>query len=231
VTELTLEAPAGLVRIRAQCRDGKAQSITLRNVPAFADRVGVEIDVRGIGKVMVDTAFGGDSFVMADAETLGFALRPNEARDIAIAGRKIVKAANEQIGFTHPDLPDWEHFSFCFLRGPLTRENGVLTSTNACVINPGKIDRSPTGTGCSALMALLHAKGDMYPGEIYVGRSIIGSRFEGRIVEETIVAGKSAIVPEISGRAWISGTSQLLLDPDDPWPEGYKISDTWPKAW
>ncbi|TMJ37150.1 MAG: hypothetical protein E6G89_14920, partial [Alphaproteobacteria bacterium] len=101
---------------------------------------------------------------------------------------------------------------------------------NACVVNPGKLDRSPTGTGCSALMAVLHAQGLLKQGDGFIGRSIIESRFYGRIEEETVVAGRPAIIPSISGRAWITGTSTLLLDPDDPWPSGYKIADTWPGA-
>jgi proline racemase len=114
------------------------------------------------------------------------------------------------------------------MRGALEKENGTLTSRNACVVNPGKLDRSPTGTGCSALMAVLHAKGLMKAGETYIGRSVIESRFTGRIAGETSVGGKPAIIPEITGRAWISGQTTLLLDPDDPWPAGYKVSDTWP---
>ena len=116
------------------------------------------------------------------------------------------------------------------MRGPLSRENNVLTSRNACVVNPGKLDRSPTGTGCSALMAVLHAKGLMSLGDTYVGRSVIDSQFIGRILGETTVGNHKAVIPQITGRAWISGTSQLLLDPDDPYPNGYKISDTWPNS-
>jgi proline racemase len=116
------------------------------------------------------------------------------------------------------------------LREPPTRENGVLTSRNACVVNPGKLDRSPTGTGCSALMAVLHAKGLLKVGESYVGRSVIDSRFISRIVGETIIGNHKAIVPQITGRAWISGKTELLLDPEDPWPQGYKVSDTWPSS-
>ncbi len=231
VTQMILEAPAGLVQVTARCRNGKAESITLRNVASFADRLDATIEVRGLGKLTVDTAFGGDSFVMVDAASLGFSMNANEARDIAAAGKKIAKAANEQLTFSHPELPDWEHFSFCFLRGPMERKDGIHTSKNACVINPGKLDRSPTGTGCSALMAVLHARGDLKVGDTYIGRSIIDSKFEGRIIGETLVGNKRAIIPEITGRAWITGTSQLLLDPDDPWPDGYKVSDTWPKAW
>jgi len=227
-TRLILEAPAGLVEIAAQCRAGKAERITLRNVPSFAHQIGAVLEVEGLGTLKVDTAFGGDSFVIAEAKPLGFAMTPDEARDIAVTGRKIAKAANEQLSFAHPTLPDWRHFSFCFMTGPLERIDGALSSRNACVINPGKLDRSPTGTGCSALMAVLHAKGLMQTGESFIGRSIIESRFIGRIEAETQVGGKPAIIPSISGRAWITGQSTLMLDPADPWPAGYKIADTWP---
>lgn len=227
-TRMVLEAPAGLVEVVADCRNGKAERITLRNVPSFADRLGAMLEIEGIGTLAVDTAFGGDSFVMADAKALGFALTPDEARDVAVLGRKIVAAANAQLGFSHPALPGWNHFSFCFVTGALEQVEGCLSSRNACVINPGKLDRSPTGTGCSALMAVLHAKGKMKRGETYIGRSIIESRFIGRIEEETTVGGKPAIIPSISGRAWITEEKTLLVDPDDPWPEGYRIADTWP---
>ncbi|WP_119392941.1 trans-3-hydroxy-L-proline dehydratase [Taklimakanibacter lacteus] len=230
VTELTLEAPAGLIRIRADCRNGKAERITLRNVPSFADRLDQVIEVPGIGAVTVDIAFGGDSFVMARARDFGFAMRPDEARDIAVIGRKLVAAANEQLGFKHPVLTGWDHISFCFMCGEPERIDGVLSSRNACVVNPGKLDRSPTGTGCSALMAVLHARGLLKQGESFIGRSIIESRFYGRIEEEVPVAGRKAIIPSISGRAWITGNTTLLLDPDDPWPAGYKIADTWPNS-
>lgn len=229
-TELVLEAPAGLIHIRAECRNGKAERIALRNVPSFVDRLGVRLDVPGIGAVTVDIAFGGDSFVIARAQDFGFAMRPEEARDIAVMGRRIVKAANAQLGFRHPVLTGWDHISFCFMTGELEQVDGSLSSRNSCVVNPGKLDRSPTGTGCSALMAVLHAKALLKPGERFIGRSIIESRFDGRIEEETEVAGRPAIIPSIAGRAWITGTSTLLLDPDDPWPAGYKIADTWPSA-
>lgn len=228
VTELILEAPAGLIHIRADCRNGKAERITLRNVPSFADRLDAVLDVPGIGAVTVDIAFGGDSFVMANATDFGFAMKPDEARDIAVMGRRLVTAANEQLGFNHPILTGWDHISFCFMRGDLEHVDGALSGRNACVVNPGKLDRSPTGTGCSALMAVLHAKGLLKQGESFIGRSIIESRFYGRIEEETSLAGRKAIIPSIAGRAWITGNTTLFLDPDDPWPSGYKIADTWP---
>ena len=227
-TRMVLEAPAGLVEVVARCRAGKAEEITLRNVPAFADRLAVPLEVEGLGTITVDTAFGGDSFVMADGKSLGFAITPDEARDIAVTGRRIVKAANERLGFSHPELPEWRHFSFAFITGPLETVDGCLSSRNACVVKPGKIDRSPTGTGCSALMAVLHAKGLLAEGDHYIGRSIIESRFVGQVAGTTTVGNHAAIIPTITGRAWITGQSTLMLDPSDPWPDGYRIADTWP---
>jgi proline racemase len=227
-TRLVLEAPGGLVEVRAACRNGKAERITLRNVPSFADRLDATIEVAGIGTLRVDTAYGGDSFVIVDAADLGFALAPDEARDIAEMGIRITSAANEQLGFRHPVNTDWDHISFCQIAEPLRQVGGAWTGRNAVVIRPGKIDRSPTGTGCSARMAVLHARGQLQVDEAYVALSLLGSEFQCRIVETTTLAGRTAILPEISGRAWITGTRVEMLDPADPWPEGYRLSDSWP---
>lgn len=227
-TRLVLEAPGGLIEAVAQCRDGKVQRVEVKNVPSFADKLDAMIEVEGLGSLKVDTAYGGDSFVIADARTLGFALTADEAADLVAVGLKITRAANEQLGFVHPLNKDWDHISFCQIAAPLERIDGVLTAANAVVIRPGKIDRSPCGTGCSARMAVLHAKGRMQDGERFVGRSIIGSEFHCRIAGLTEVAGRPAIHPCLSGRAWITGTHQHLLDPSDPWPQGYRLSDTWP---
>jgi proline racemase len=228
-TRLTLEAPGGLVDIEAQCRDGKAERITVTNVPSCADKLGAALEVPGIGTLTVDTAYGGDSFVIADAAALGFAIAPDEARDLAETGIRITRAANEQLGFRHPANPDWSHISFCQIARPVERRDGLLEAANAVAIQPGKIDRSPTGTGASARMAALRARGEMQVGDRYLARSIIGSEFLGRIEADTTLGGKPAIIPSISGRAWITGTRQELLDPSDPWPAGYKLADTWPR--
>jgi len=229
-TRLTLEAPGGLVEVVAHCADGKAQSITVTNVPSFADRLGAALEVEGVGTLTVDTAYGGDSFVIVDAAALGFKVAPDEARELAETGIRITRAANEQLGFSHPTNPDWTHFSFCQIAAPVERRaDGVLTAANAVAIQPGKIDRSPTGTGASARMAVLRARGEMKVGDSYVARSIIGSEFIGRITADTTLAGKPAIIPSITGRAWITGTRTEMLDPADPWPAGYRLSDTWPK--
>ncbi|UDL93858.1 proline racemase family protein [Lichenihabitans sp. PAMC28606] len=229
-TRLTLEPPGGVVEIVAHCRDGKAERITVTNVPSFAAKLDAVIEVPGIGTLTVDTAYGGDSFVIVDSRALGFAITPDEARDLAETGMAITRAANEQLGFVHPDNPDWAHLSFCQIAGPLSLEDGVMAGVNAVAIRPGKIDRSPTGTGCSARLAVLHAKGILKTGDRYVARSIIGSRFDCQILAETEVGGRPAIIPTISGTAWITGTHQLLLDPSDPYPAGYRLSDTWPGA-
>lgn len=228
VTEMVLEAPGGLVRVHAECRNGKAQRITVQNVPAFVCELDKPLNVPGIGNIRVDTAYGGDSFVVVDAAELGFSLEEHEARDLAELGVRITNAANEQLKFHHPDNPEWTHFSFCLFAGPLERDGDHLSALSAVSIQPGKIDRSPTGTSVSARMALLHARGEMSVGDYFTGRSLIGSEFHGRIKNETTVGGQMAIIPEISGRGWITGVHQHMLDPDDPWPEGYRLSDTWP---
>jgi proline racemase len=229
-TRLTLEAPGGLVQVTATCRNGKAERVAVRNVPSFAAKLDAKLEVPGLPTLTVDTAYGGDSFVIADAAALGFSLKPDEARDLAEIGVKITAAATEQLGFVHPENPDWRHISFCQIAGTLAHENGAWTGANAVAIRPGKIDRSPTGTGCSARMAVLHARGRMKPGDLYLARSLIGSTFACRIEAETTLAGRPAILPVISGQAWITGTHQHMLDPTDPWPGGYRLADTWPRG-
>jgi proline racemase len=227
-TMVILEAPGGLVEVTATCRAGRAERVSVRNVPSFADRLGAPLEVAGLGTLVVDTAYGGDSFVIADARALGFAITPDEARDIAECGVKITRAANEQLGFAHPENAGWRHISFCQLASPVIREDGVLAGSSAVAIRPGKIDRSPCGTGCSARMAVLHARGEMKVGDRFVGRSIIGSRFDCHIDAEIAVAGRRAIRPVVAGSAWITGIHQHTLDPADPYPLGYRLSDTWP---
>lgn len=228
VTRLFLEPPGGLIEVVATCRDGKAERISVRNVPSFADQLDVNLEVPGIGTLVVDTAYGGDSFVITDARRLGFAITPDEARDIAEYGVKITQAANEQLGFSHPLNPHWKHISFCQIAQPVALHNGVLGATNAVAIRPGKLDRSPCGTGCSARMAVLLAKGQMKVGERFIGRSILGTEFECHIDSELMVGERPGISPIISGQAWITGTHQHTLDPSDPFPAGYRLADTWP---
>ncbi|MBX3142852.1 MAG: proline racemase family protein [Trueperaceae bacterium] len=230
VTEMVLEAPGGLVRVHAECKNGKAERISVENLPSFAGKLGVPLEVEGLGTLTVDTAFGGDSFVVVDAPALGFGLEADEARDLAVLGVRITNAANEQLEFVHPGQPDWRHHSFCLFAGALERTESALRARSVVSIQPGKLDRSPTGTAVSARMALLHAQGKMAVGDSFTGVSIIGSEFHGKILGTTSVGDLPAIRPQISGRAWITGTHQHMLDPSDPWPGGYRLSDTWPKT-
>ena len=228
LTTIRIEAPAGVVEATAECRNGKVESVSVRNVASFADPDPVPLHVPGIGDIPVWTAWGGDSFVITEAESLGVGIDPTNGRELAELGSRVTAAANDQLRFEHP-TNGWDHFSFCQIAGPLSRlEDGVFAMTNTVVVEPGKLDRSPTGTGVSARMALLHSQGVMTVGDQLRMTSIIGSRFTGEIAGVTTVGDRVAIVPDISGRAWRTGITVHNFDPTDPYPQGYRVSDTWP---
>ena len=227
VTNFFLEAPGGLVKVKALCKNGKAERIFVQNLPSFVYKLDTSLELEGYGSISADTAFGGDSFVIVDAKKLGFSIDPSEAAELARLGAKITDAATEQIGFRHPTITDWTHYSFCQFSRKQDQSNGCISFKSAVSVKPGKIDRSPTGTALSAKMAVLEARGEMKIGQKIKAISIIGSSFEGKIIEKCNLNGTSAIIPEISGRGWITGLHQHTLEPTDPWPEGYKLSDTW----
>jgi proline racemase len=225
-TMLRLEAPAGAVEVTAVCRDGRCESVELTNVPCFADRLDERLEVEGLGTLTVDVAFGGMWYAIADARALGFALEPSEARELSSVGDRIRAAARERLPCVHPENPEIAGVSIVQIAEPWRGVGEV--SKNAVVVAPGRLDRSATGTGLSARMAALHARGQMKVGDSMTHASVIGSTFDGRIVAETTVGDRPAIVPAIRGTAWITGITQVLVDPSDPFPEGYLLSDTWP---
>ena len=225
-TRLRLEAPAGVVEVTARCTDGRCESVELTNVPSFADRLDAPLEVEGLGTIAVDLAFGGMWYAIADASALGFTLEPDEARELSRVGELIRIASREQLPCAHPENPEIAGVSIVEIAEPW-RGRGAVTK-NAVVVSPGRLDRSATGTGLSARMAALHARGLMRAGDTMTHASVIGSTFDGRIVSETTVGGRPAIVPAISGSAWITGITQVVVDPSDPFPEGYLLSDTWP---
>jgi len=237
VTELTLESPAGLVRVTADCTEGKVTKVTFRNVPAFAVHLDKQIEVPHLGGVTVDVAYGGMFYVLADAEALGLRIAPDEGREIVRLGEMIKAAAREQLPVTHPDQPGFEGITIAVLSGPPTHpdahsKNAVVVSTAALDWDrpatwTGAIDRSPCGTGTSAKMAVLHAKGQLRLGEDFIHEGILGTIFTGWLVEETMVGSYDAVVPKISGRAWITGFSSYVLADDDPFPEGFTVGDIW----
>ena len=225
-TTLRLEAPAGVVEARAACHDGRCETVELTNVPCFADRLDAPLEVDGLGTLSVDVAYGGMWYAIADAHELGFTLEPSEARELSLTGERIRAAAREQLPCVHPENPAIAGVSIVQIAEPWQGVGAV--SRNAVTVAPGRIDRSATGTGLSARMAALHARGLMHVGETMTHASVLGSSFDGRIVSETAVGDRPAIVPAIRGSAWITGITHVVVDPTDPFPEGYLLNDTWP---
>ena len=237
LTEITLEAPAGLIRIRAECAGGKVKSITFQNVPAFAVHLDRTVEVPKLGTVTVDVAYGGMFYAIADARAFGLKLTPDEGRDIVRITEMIKTAAREQLPVTHPEQPGFSGISIAQLSGPPSHpdahmKNAVTVSTGELDWNKpstwtGVIDRSPCGTGTCARMATLHARGLLRLNEDFRHESILGTIFTGRLVAETRVGQYSAVVPTLSGQAWITGFASYVIDPDDPFPEGFTVGDIW----
>ena len=221
---LVLEAPAGLVRVRADVREGRVERITFENVPSFALHLGASVEVPGMGALEVDVAYGGAFCAFVDAGALGYRIVGDEARELADLGERIRPAVVEQLEIAHPEQAALGVLSFVVLTAPPLAGG---QARNATIVAPGRLDRSPTGTATSARMAVLAARGELAEGEEFVNESVIGTRLVGRIASRTTVGGTEAIVPAISGRAWITGTHQFVLDPDDPFPAGFRLADTW----
>ncbi|HEY3776203.1 MAG TPA: proline racemase family protein [Solirubrobacteraceae bacterium] len=223
-TVFTLETPAGLVPVRARCAGGRCERVQFENVPAFVADLDVAVRVPGLGEIVVDVAFGGAFFAVLDGSALGVELVPEQADRISELGRRITAAVAEQYSVTHPERPDFHTVTFTTITGP-PRAGG--DGRNATVINPGRLDRSPCGTGTSARMAVMHARGELAEGEDFVHESIISTRFTGRIEGVTSVGGRGAIRPSISGRGWVTGTHQIGRDRRDPLGRGFGLADTW----
>lgn len=228
-TDLTLEAPGGLIKVRAECRDGKCVSVRFANVPCFVFGLDLPLEVPGIGTLTVDVAYGGMIYVLVNAAALGFSIAPDEAADMVEVGEAIKAAAAVQIPAVHPENAEIHTINQTLFAGPLERGPGGLSSSNGVIVSPGRLDRSPCGTGTSARIAVLHARGLIEPGERFVHKSIIGSEFTGEIVETLTVGGRPGIRPAISGGAWITGFHQYVLDSYDPFPTGYTLNDLWKK--
>ena len=224
-TIVGIEVPGGPVRARATCREGKCVSVEVENVPAFVDRLDAALEVARIGTVTVDIAYGGMFYAIVDGTRLGFRVSADEARELAVLGERIRRAAREQFEVAHPQNPAIRGVSIVQINRPFAGIGAI--TTNTCIVAPGRSDRSPTGTGTAARMAVLRARGLMRVGDAMVHASLLGSTFRGRILADTLVGNRPAILPAISGRAWITGLHQYLLDPDDPFPEGYVLNDTW----
>src|SRR5512138_2404418 len=237
VTEFILEAPAGLVGIRAECQDGKVTRVTFRNVPAFAIHLDASVEVPHLGTVRVDVAWGGMFYVIADAAQFGLRLTPDEGRDITRISEMIRAATREQYPVVHPENPEITGPTISQLSGPPTnpqahRKNVVTVSTGALDWNKpstwtGVIDRSPCGTGTCAKMATLYARGQLGLNTDFYHEGILGTLFTGRLIEETQMGPYKAVVPTIGGTAWITAINQFVVDPSDPYPDGFTVGDIW----
>jgi proline racemase len=237
VTELTLEAPAGLIKVKANCKDGKVTNVTFQNVPAFAMHLDKVINVPHLGKVTVDIAWGGMLFVIADAAQLGIEVTSDNGSELARASEMIRAATLEQLPVTHPENPALKGPSIGQISGPPThpkahRKNAVTVATGIVDWDrpstwTGVLDRSPCGTGTCAKMAIMHAKGTLRLHEDFVHESVLGTLFTGRLIEETQVGPYKAVVPTLSGQAWITGFANYVVDPTDPFQNGFTVGDIW----
>jgi proline racemase len=238
ITELTLDTPAGLVRVRAEVANGKAKKVTFRNVASFATHLDAVLVLPEFGAVKVDVAYGGMFYVIADAAQFNLSLTAGEEQQIMKVGEMLKAAAREQLDVGHPENPAIGGVSISQLSAPPAhpqahRKNAVVVSTGAFAWErpqtwTASLDRSPCGTGTCAKMAVLHAKGKLGLGHDFVHESLLGTLFTGRLIEEVCVGPYRAVVPEISGTAWITGFANYVLDPSDPFPEGFTLGDLWP---
>ncbi len=226
-TRLVVDTPAGLVRVVAECRDGRCRRIRFANVASFVMHRDAMIEVAGLGTLRVDVAYGGMIYVIVNAAKLGFGVVPSEARALVEMGERIKLAAAQQLPSVHPENPAIHTINQTLFAGPLEMAAGCLQSRNAVIVSPGRIDRCPCGTGTSARMALLHARGDLAMGARFRHRSILDTVFDCQVLGAAQAGGVAGIVPEIAGRAWLTGVSQYGLDPDDPFPTGHRLGDTW----
>lgn len=227
VKKLCVDTPAGLVWVKAECAHGKCKRVSFDNVASFVMHSQKPVEVPGLGTVQVDVSYGGMIYVIVDAAVLGFELVASEARSLVELGERIKLSAAEQLPSVHPANSGIHTINQTLFAGPLTVKDGVKVAKNAVVVSPGRLDRSPCGTGSSARMALMHLRGDLAVGEPFRHLSILDTEFACSIVGTTNVGNVSAVTPNISGRAWLTGVSQYGVDPEDPFPRGYRLGDTW----
>ena len=223
-TIVRLDTPAGLITARAQCKDGRCLSVSLDNVPAFVETLDLEIETPQWGRIRADIAFGGVFYALVDVEQIGLSIEPVHARELAEAGIALRARLADRVPVRHPSMPGVDEIAYVMFRAR-DPDGAIRTCTT---LKPGRVDRSPCGTGSSANLAVLHARGEVKVGDMRRSRSIIGGEFTAEAIGETRVGDKIAVLPRITGRAWIAGREELRFeDPDEPFPTGFALSDTW----
>jgi proline racemase len=218
VTLIRLDTPAGLVEASVRVTDGRARSVTIRNVPSYLHLRDATVHVPGLGDTVVDVSFGGNFYALLPASSAGLQVRPELQTAIVATGLRVMDAVNEQLEFAHPENPEISECRHVVFTEPAS---GTLPARAAVAIHPGWVDRSPCGTGTSARMAQLAARGELGLDEDFVHGSLIGRSFTGRLVGRTTVGGFPAVIPTVRGSAWLTGMGHYLLDPDDPFPAGF----------
>lgn len=224
-TVVRLDTAAGLVTVTAACQDGKVTSAAIQTSPSFVQDLDLEIETTDFGLIMVDVAYGGCFYGLIDVDQVGLTIEPQNAQRLMLAGVSILNDLMAKVPVQHPERPQINQFSYVMFRD--RRGDTVKTCT---VLKPGRVDRSPCGTGSSANLAAMHARGLVKTGDVLTSESIIGSRFRVEMLGETKVGTRAAVLPRVTGRAWIYGISQMGLDPTDPFPRGFALSDTWGPA-
>ena len=228
-TSFTLEAPGGLISIKAEVKNKITKSVEIENLPSFVDLIDVKLKTKNYGEIIVSTVFGGDTFIICNARDFNLSIEPKNAKKFVEISKEIIKIANQEFGFSHPTIPSLDYISFCQFIEPVKINNlQQKEGWNTVCIRPGKLDRSPCGTGTSARLALMKLKNEIDVNETFISKSIIGSTFETKIKEEFVSNGKKMIRPLIKGSAFITGKQELYVSKDDPFPEGYRLNDTWP---
>jgi proline racemase len=220
VTVIRLDTPAGLVEASVEVEAGRAKGVTIRNVPAYLHLRDAAVKVHGVGEVVLDLAWGGNFYAILPAASVGLAVAPSLHDELVRAGLAVMAAVNEQLDFAHPEQEWIDTCHHVLFTEP---GDGQVSGRGTVAIHPGWLDRSPCGTGTCARMAQLYARGELALGEEYVHASVLGTRFSGRLLEETVVGGFDAVVPTVRGRAWVTGLASYLLDPDDPFPAGFLL--------
>lgn len=226
-TTVKLDTPAGLVTVVADCDDGKCKSVTFHNVPAFVFELDKEIQVPDLGPVKIDIAWGGMIYVLVDATSINLPIKNTHGAKIVEIGEKIKHAVQEQTSYIHPENPEICGVSVLEFTEPLGEEERGKTAVNTVVVSPGRLDRSPCGTGTCARLAVLHARGQLAENEAFYHKSIIGTEFIGRVCGTTKVGKYDAVLPAVTGSAWITSYKTVILDKTDPFPEGFRVGDSW----
>ena len=226
-TTVTFDTPVGLVRTRVRIEAGCVREVSFDNTPVFAYQLDARLSVPDLGDVLADIVYSGGFFALVKAQRTGLELVPANVEALINLGIRIRDAAQSQLSVRHPTQPFTELIDCVEFSGPAERQaDGALHARNTVILGNRTVDRSPCGTGTCARMAVLHARGELKLGEGFVSESIIGTRFIGRIVGETKVGEFNAILPRVSGRAHLTGLHQFVLDPEDPFPHGFFLTDS-----